>query len=336
MDQYAKEAFRRMTEYMQQRKNRVARGSKHGKPPVQAKAPGAKSDTRKPPPPRPVTAVAGKPPPHPVAAMRKPTTPSPGKDRVMNGCYDINCVPVTVVPKARQNRALKAQTGICVVEVEGGGGVVWCYCSQCSYVTDKLNHAKMHWLRIHQNGGKPSVGKRKFDEDGKMSKGQGGCAKRWKCDEHGDTSRGKECKKGEGAKSRKTVAETNPGPQSGGGEGPQSDGEEGPRSDGEEGPPSSGGEEGPLSSGGEGVQSWKTNPAPESGGEEGVAVDVWNGCVFVFGETCVSPMFCGPFVVRSSFYEGLSRVPLDSLVGDTAGSESGEEEVVFDVDQFFA
>jgi len=41
----------------------------------------------------------------------------------------------------------------------------WYHCLECDYSTNKLYHAKMHHQRIHQNGGKPIKGKRKFQTD---------------------------------------------------------------------------------------------------------------------------------------------------------------------------
>ena len=48
------------------------------------------------------------------------------------------------------------------VDVKYEGKKAWFYCSRCSYKNDRRYHAKMHFLRIHVNGGNSCMSKRKY------------------------------------------------------------------------------------------------------------------------------------------------------------------------------
>ena len=48
------------------------------------------------------------------------------------------------------------------LDVKYEGKKAWFYCSRCSYKNDRRYHAKMHFLRIHVNGGNSCESKQKY------------------------------------------------------------------------------------------------------------------------------------------------------------------------------
>jgi len=61
-----------------------------------------------------------------------------------------------------KSKVLSKMEELVGVDVKYEGKKAWFYCSRCSYKNDRQYHAKMHFLRIHVNGGNSCESKRKY------------------------------------------------------------------------------------------------------------------------------------------------------------------------------
>jgi len=61
-----------------------------------------------------------------------------------------------------QSTALSKKDKMVGLDVKYEGKKAWFYCSRCSYKNDRRYHAKMHFLRIHVNGGNSCESKQKY------------------------------------------------------------------------------------------------------------------------------------------------------------------------------